>query len=43
MITTSPDGPLAVMVTNVSVDKHAGEIATGRVYGGSIEKVQKYT
>lgn len=38
MITTSPDGPLAVMVTNVSVDKHAGEIATGRVYGGSIEK-----
>ncbi|WP_273476122.1 elongation factor EF-2 [Methanobrevibacter woesei] len=38
MITTNPDGPLAVMVTNVSVDKHAGEIATGRVYGGSIEK-----
>jgi len=38
MVTTSPDGPLAVMVTNVSVDKHAGEIATGRVYGGSIEK-----
>ena len=28
MINTSPDGPLAVMVTNVSVDKHAGEIAT---------------
>ena len=40
MITTSPDGPLAVMVTNVSVDKHAGEIATGRVYGGSIEKLK---
>lgn len=38
MIKTSPDGPLAVMVTNVSVDKHAGEIATGRVYGGQIEK-----
>ena len=38
MINTSPDGPLAVMVTNVSVDKHAGEIATGRVYGGAIEK-----
>ena len=38
MINTSPDGPLAVMVTNVSVDKHAGEIATGRVYGGNIEK-----
>ena len=38
MINTDPDGPLAVMVTNVSVDKHAGEIATGRVYGGTIEK-----
>ena len=38
MVNTSPDGPLAVMVTNVSVDKHAGEIATGRVYGGAIEK-----
>ena len=38
MVSTSPDGPLAVMVTNVSVDKHAGEIATGRVYGGAIEK-----
>lgn len=38
MINTSPNGPLAVMVTNVSVDKHAGEIATGRVYGGTIEK-----
>lgn len=38
MIHTDPDGPLAVMVTNVSIDKHAGEIATGRVYGGSIKK-----
>jgi elongation factor 2 len=38
MMSTDPNGPLAVMVTNVSVDKHAGEIATGRVYGGTIEK-----
>ncbi|MDR3063115.1 MAG: elongation factor EF-2 [Methanobrevibacter sp.] len=38
MVKTESDGPLAVMVTNVSVDKHAGEIATGRVYGGTIEK-----
>jgi len=38
MINCDPDGPLAVMVTNVSVDKHAGEIATGRVYGGQIQK-----
>ena len=38
MTTTDPDGPLAVMVTNVTVDKHAGEVATGRVYGGTISK-----
>lgn len=38
MINTDPNSPLAVMVTNVSIDKHAGEIATGRVYGGTIEK-----
>ena len=38
MISTDPDGPLAVMVTNVTVDKHAGEVSTGRVYGGTIEK-----
>ncbi|MEG3224957.1 MAG: elongation factor EF-2 [Methanobacteriales archaeon Met13] len=38
MINTDPEGPLAVMVTDVSIDKHAGEIATGRVYGGTLEK-----
>ena len=38
MVNTKPDGPLAVMVTNVSVDKHAGEVATGRVYGGTVEQ-----
>ncbi|MDO5849624.1 MAG: elongation factor EF-2 [Methanobacteriaceae archaeon] len=37
MTNTDPNGPLAVMVTNVSVDKHAGEVATGRVYGGTVE------
>ena len=38
MLKTDPDGPLAAMVTDVSIDKHAGEIATGRVYGGTLEK-----
>ena len=38
MLKTDPEGPLAVMVTDVSIDKHAGEVATGRVYGGAIEK-----
>jgi len=31
MIHTDPDSPLAVMITNVSIDKHAGEMQTGRV------------
>jgi elongation factor 2 len=43
MLKTDPDGPLAVMVTDVSIDKHAGEIATGRVYGGTWRKEPKYS
>lgn len=38
MINTEADGPLALMVTNVSIDKHAGEVATGRVYGGTLKQ-----
>lgn len=38
MIKTSPDGPLAGMITNVTVDKHAGIVATCRIYGGTLEK-----
>ena len=38
MIRTSPDGPLAGMITNVTVDKHMGVLATCRVYGGTLEK-----
>ena len=32
-----PNGELAMMITDVSVDKHAGDIATGRVYSGTVE------
>ncbi|MBI4210554.1 MAG: elongation factor EF-2 [Candidatus Diapherotrites archaeon] len=31
-------GQFAMMVTDVSVDKHSGDIATGRVYSGTISK-----
>jgi len=31
-------GPFAMMVTDVSVDRHSGDIATGRVYSGRIER-----
>jgi elongation factor 2 len=32
-----PKGELAMMITDVSVDKHAGDIATGRIYSGTVE------
>ncbi|ADP77444.1 translation elongation factor aEF-2 [Methanothermus fervidus DSM 2088] len=38
MLNTDPEGPLAIMVTDVRIDKHAGEIATGRIYSGTIKK-----
>ncbi len=34
-------GPFAMMVTDVSVDKHSGDIATGRVYSGTVKKGMK--
>ena len=36
MIDTSPEGPTAAMITNVSIDKHSGVISTCRVYGGTM-------
>jgi len=41
MLTCSSDGPLSMMVTDVSVDPHAGEIATGRIYSGKVKKGMK--
>ncbi|MDI9623640.1 MAG: elongation factor EF-2 [Methanothermobacter sp.] len=38
MLKTNPKGPLAVMITDVRIDKHAGEVATGRIFGGTIKK-----
>ena len=31
-------GDVAFMVTSISVDPHAGEVATGRLFSGSVEK-----
>ena len=33
-----PKGPLAFVVTKIVVDKHAGEIATGRVFCGTVRQ-----
>src|SRR6056297_3427834 len=34
------DGEVVFMVTDISMDPHAGEIATGRLFSGTIEKGQ---
>ncbi|MDF0591229.1 elongation factor EF-2 [Methanotrichaceae archaeon Mx] len=33
-----PAGPVAFMVTDISVDPHAGEVATGRLFSGTLER-----
>ncbi len=33
-----PKGPVAFMVTDISVDPHAGEVATGRLFSGTLER-----
>lgn len=38
MLACDVNGPVAMMVTDVSVDPHAGDIATGRVYSGTLRK-----
>ncbi len=38
MLNTDPDGPTAFMVTDITMDPNAGEIATGRVFSGKLEK-----
>jgi elongation factor 2 len=41
MMTCNPDGPVALMVTKIIVDPHAGEVAVGRLYSGKIVKGQE--
>jgi len=38
MATCDRDGDVAFMVTSISVDPHAGEVATGRLFSGTVEK-----
>jgi len=41
MIECDSNGPLAMMVTNITIDPHAGPVATARVFSGSIKKGMK--
>jgi len=41
MIECKDNGPLALMITKIILDPHAGEIAIGRMYSGKIERGQE--
>jgi len=38
MLTCDPKGPVAMMVTDISFDPHAGEVATGRLFSGKLTR-----
>jgi elongation factor 2 len=41
MMETDDHGPLALMITKIVMDPHAGEVAVGRLYSGKIERGQE--
>ncbi len=41
MMETDDDGPLALMITKIVIDPHAGEVAVGRMYSGKIQRGQE--
>ncbi len=38
MLNCDPNGPAALMITDISFDPHAGEVATGRLFSGKIHR-----
>ena len=38
MINCDPNGPVCMMVTDISFDPHAGEVATGRLFSGTLRR-----
>ncbi|MDD1676304.1 MAG: elongation factor EF-2 [Methanomicrobiales archaeon] len=38
MLNCDPNGPIALMVTDISFDPHAGEVATGRLFSGKLKR-----
>ena len=38
MLECDSDGPLSLMITKIWMDQHAGEVAVGRVYSGTIKQ-----
>jgi len=42
MLATDKTGPLSFMITDITIDEHAGEIMTGRVFSGKILAGEEY-
>jgi elongation factor 2 len=38
MLNCDPTGPVGLMVTDISFDPHAGEVATGRLFSGTLRR-----
>lgn len=38
MVSCDPNGPVCLMVTDISFDPHAGEVATGRLFSGTLRR-----
>jgi len=38
MLGCDPNGPASLMVTDISFDPHAGEVATGRLFSGTLKR-----
>jgi elongation factor 2 len=38
MLSCDPNAPTCLMVTDISFDPHAGEVATGRLFGGKLKR-----
>ncbi len=38
LITCNPEGELALVITKITQDKHAGEVCTGRMFSGTVRK-----
>ncbi len=41
MLECNKDGNVAMVVTKINIDKHAGEIATGRIFSGTLKSGQE--
>jgi len=41
MLECDPEGPVALMVTKIIIDPHAGEVAVGRLFSGKVLKGQE--